>query len=724
MDTALQCLVIVARQQGVELSVDRIKREHAIQEPEVTESFVVEVARHGGLESKHAMTDWDALAGLGDTFPVIARLKNGFSVVVVGVRDGEQGEQVLVLDPLSPQVELLTVARETFVEAWSGSLLFVRRARTATEATEREFDFGWFVDEIGRMKGLFGQVALIALTLHLLAFVPAVFSMIVFDKVVTYRSLDTLNVLFAGVIVALVFNGVLGYLRTALLLHVTGKLDVRVAALGLRRLLSLPLGFFQATSAGVIVKHMQQTAAIRDFFTGALLLTLIELSSLLLVLPVLAFLSLKLTGILLVFAALIAANSVVTTRPYRQRLQRLYEAEGDKQAILVETIHGMETVKSLALEPVQTRRWLEHTALAVRTQFDVGRLSAITSETSGLLMKVMSAVVIWAGTMAVLAGEISLGVLIAFNMLAQRVTGPLVQMVTLVTKYQQTALSMRMLAGLLNRRQERSRTGGITPEVAGAIEFDKVAFRYAADGVNVLDGMSLRIQAGETIGVVGRSGSGKSTMVRLLQGMNTPLSGVVRLDGHDLRDIDLMHLRTHVAVVLQRSFLFRDTVRNNIAVGRPEARLEEIIEAARLAGADRFVEQLPQSYDTLIEEDGANLSGGQKQRLALARSLLMRPRVLVLDEATSALDPESEALIRDNFAQIAQGRTVLHISHRLANLVDLDRILVVDAGRIVDAGTHTELLHRCELYRDLWNRQNPQQRSSDRRHVHLAAAEL
>jgi ATP-binding cassette, subfamily B, bacterial HlyB/CyaB len=712
VDTALQCLVLVSRQHGVELSVERIKREHAIQEAEVTESLLTEVARRVGLEAKTMPITWDALMDAGDALPCIARLKNGFSVVVAKARSNEDGTQnIMVLDPLSAQVELIAVPREKFESSWSGRVTWLKRTKGSASEAEESFGLGWFVSEIGRMKGLFGQVAAIALMLHLLAFVPAIFSMIVFDKVVTFRSEDTLHVLFVGVLMALVFNGILGYLRSLLLLHATSKIDVRAAGFSFRRLLSLPLSLFQGSPAGVLVKHMQQTSSIREFFTGSLLLTLIELTALLLLLPVLAFLSLELTGIVLLFSIVIALNSLIGARPYKARLAKLYQVEGDKQALLVETINGMETVKTLALEPFQLRSWLERSAQAVRMQFEVGKVSTMTSEVSGLLMKIMSVVVIWAGTLLVFNGRLSIGVLIAFNMLAMRVTGPLVQMVGLINKYQQTALSMRMLGGLLNRRQERDRKAGITPELAGGVEFDRVSFRYSADGVSVLDGVNLRISPGQTVGVVGRSGSGKSTLVRLLQGLHSPLSGVLRIDGHDIREFDLMHLRTQIGVVLQRSFLFKGTVRENIAMARPEASLEDVIEAAQLAGADRFIEELAQSYETVIEEDGANLSGGQKQRLALARTLLMRPRILVLDEATSALDPESEAIIRENFPRIAASRTVINISHRLSNLTDMDMIVVVDVGHVVDVAPHLELLSRCELYQSLWYTQNPHLRS-------------
>lgn len=710
MDTALQCLVLVARQRGVDLSVERLKREHAVSEPEVTEEFAVRIANAAGLIAKSVSLTWAQLADSTQAYPMIARLNNGFSVVLVGLQRDEAGvEQMMVVDPLSTDIELIAVERDKFETAWSGRVQLIRASETGAGAGGREnpFGFGWFIDEIGGMKGLFGQVGMIAMVLHVLTFVPPIFTMIVLDKVIQYHSEDTLHVLFTGVMAALVFNALLGYVRSALLLYATSKLDVRAASYSYIRLLSLPLSFFQSSPAGVLVKHMQQTSQIREFFTGSLLLTLIELTALFILLPVLAFSSLYLTAIVLSFAVAIGLNSLVGARFHKTRLRKLYNLEGDKQAILVETIGGMETVKTLALEPFQIRLWLEKSAQAVRLQFEVGRLSTLTSEASGFLMKTMSVVVIWAGTQLVFSGDMTMGGLIAFNMLAMRVTGPLVQLVSLINKYQQTALSMRMLAGLLNQRPERTRRAGITPPIEGEITFDRVSFRYAADGANVLDDVSLRIEPGQTIGVVGRSGSGKSTLARLIAGLHYPTQGVVRIDGRDLREYDLMHLRTNVGVVLQRSFLFKGSVRENIAKARPDAGLEEVIEAAQLAGATEFIEQMPQSYETLVEEDGTNLSGGQKQRLALARALLGRPRVLILDEATSALDPESEAIIRSNFPRIASGRTVLNVSHRLSNLVDVDAIIVIDAGRIVDFAPHDTLLKRCDLYRSLWLTQNP-----------------
>jgi ATP-binding cassette subfamily B protein len=263
-----------------------------------------------------------------------------------------------------------------------------------------------------------------------------------------------------------------------------------------------------------------------------------------------------------------------------------------------------------------------------------------------------------------------------------------------------------MLGQVMNQKPEQMKSGGLTPEIDGRIEFENVCFRYPNSAAPALDGVSFVVGVDQSLGVVGRSGSGKSTLIRLLQGLYGPQTGMIRVDGTDMREIDLAHLRMNTGVVLQESFLFKGTVKENIAATRPEASFFEIVAAARLAGADEFIQRLPQGYDTFLEEGATNLSGGQKQRLAIARALLKQPRILILDEATSALDPESEAIVHKNMSRIAEGRTVITVSHRLSALMNMDKIVVVDGGRIVGEGTHEDLLAGCELYRHLWRQQN------------------
>jgi ATP-binding cassette subfamily B protein len=392
--------------------------------------------------------------------------------------------------------------------------------------------------------------------------------------------------------------------------------------------------------------------------------------------------------------------------PFKRRLNALYEAEGIRQGMLVETVHGMRTVKSLAMEPLQRRVWDDRSAQTVTTRFDVEKISTVAQSVTGFMEKLMGVSIVGFGALAVFDGNMTIGALVAFNMLAGRVSGPLVQIVTMVHEYQEVALSVRMLGEVMNQRVERSgRTEGLRPDIAGAIEFQNVSFRYRADMPLALDNVSFAINAGSVFGVVGRSGSGKTTVTRLLQGLYPIQQGIIRIGGHDVREIDLVHLRKNVGVVLQDNFLFRGTVRENIAAARPDATFEQVVEAARLAGAEEFIEQLPRGYDTMIEENAENLSGGQKQRLSIARSLVNDPRILIFDEATSALDPESEMIVRQSIRKIAEGRTVIIVSHRLSTLADADAILVIDRGKLADIGGHDQLLSRCTTYRHLWNQQ-------------------
>jgi ATP-binding cassette subfamily B protein len=318
----------------------------------------------------------------------------------------------------------------------------------------------------------------------------------------------------------------------------------------------------------------------------------------------------------------------------------------------------------------------------------------------------MQLAILCMGAIEVFDNSITLGALIAFNMLSNRVSAPLLQMVRLINEYQETALSVQTLASVMNYPPERDPSfRGSRPEIVGRLEFDRVSYRYPGGAVNALDRLQFTVERGKVIGVVGRSGSGKTTLTRLMQGIQIPTEGIIKLDGVDVRQIDLQHLRRHVGVVLQESFLFRGTIRENISASNPDATNAEVVEAARLAGAEEFIDQLPLAYDTMLEEGATNLSGGQRQRIAIARALLPKPKFLIFDEATSALDPESESIIQANLERIAEGRSMIIVSHRLSSLVKADAILVLDKGRMIDLAPHSLLLQRCEIYAGLWKQQ-------------------
>ncbi len=483
-------------------------------------------------------------------------------------------------------------------------------------------------------------------------------------------------------------------------------MDAIVGARTFQHLLSLPLSVFETTPSGVMTRHMQQTEKIRAFLTGRLFQTLLDAAFLPLLLGILTLLCGPLTAVVLGFALAIAGCIGALLPTFRRRLNALYAAEAERQAHLVETLHNMRAVKSLVLEPVRRRMWEDNLATALRRQWDVGAVGALAGAATGYLEKLMQLSVIAYGAVLVLDQQLSIGALVAFLMLAGRVTGPLVQIVGLINEYQEAALSVRMLAGVMNQKPER----GLQPRpmrhaISGHLVIDQVSFTYPGAATAALDRVSLNIEQGQVVGIVGRSGSGKTTLTRLIQGIEVPQAGLIQIDGVDIRQIDLDHLRRSLGVVLQENLLFRGTIRDNIATARPEAGLEEVLLAAKLAGAEEFIRRLPQGFDTRVEEGGANLSGGQRQRIAIARALMCAPRILVFDEATSALDPESEAVVNRNLAAIAKGRTVVIVSHRLSSLVRSDAIVVLDQGRVVDMAPHAVLLQRCEIYRHLWQQQ-------------------
>lgn len=704
--TALECLTRVAAHHGIDLSIARLRHAYATDGTPISESLLLRMMKDAGLRARSAKLDWDALFRLGDAYPALARLSNGNWIVVVGAGLAIGGTEALsIFDPLADRRdEPLIVQKDVFCARWDGDVVLAKPKGESEDRTT--FGVRWFVPELLRQWRLLADVAIAAILLYALGLALPIFFQLVIDKVLVHESFTTLYVLVAGATVALVFDATFGFLRRYLLLYATNRMDIRVATKTFGHLLGLPIDFFEQISAGVLVKHMQQASRIREFLTGRLFLTALDALSLLVFIPVLTLYSVKLTLVVLAFTALSGGVVAGLMGPFRRRLLNLYRAEADRQALLVETVHGMRTVKSLAMEPLQGRVWDDRCARSVSMRFSVEQLSAGAQALTGFLEKMMTLGIIALGALDVFSGAMTIGALVAFNMLAGRVSGPLVQIVTMVHEYQEVALAVKMLGEVMNRNPERNgKLDGLRPEFVGKIEFENVSFRYGTEGAPALDDVSFTIAPGSVFGIVGRTGSGKTTLTRLISGMHPVQNGLMRIDGYDSRELDLLHLRRNLGIVLQDSFLFRGTVRENIARVKRDATFAEIVEAAQLAGADEFIERLPRGFDTMLEEGASNLSGGQRQRLAIARALIVKPRILILDEATSALDSESELIIRRNLHRIAAGRTVIIVSHRLSMLADADQILVIDRGRVVDIDGHDRLLSKCMIYRHLWNQQ-------------------
>jgi subfamily B ATP-binding cassette protein HlyB/CyaB len=668
---------------------------------------LLKLFQHVDLDAKPVRTECAAdLNRMGEAFPLLLQKKNLCWSIVVGlVGPAVSATRAFVLDLENEAAGVQEMDLEVLQQDWGG-LLILCGPRKRESASEVPFGFQWFLNEILKYRTHFRDIALAALAGSVLSFItPLLFSILV-DRVIPHRTYQTLGVVAVVFVLGALFEALFLYLKQSLTLLTTNRIDATLSSRVFEKLLTLPMSFFDSIPAGVVFRYLQQTSQVRHFLTGRLFVMFLDMISMPVLLVLLLSYSWQLTAVVVAFTLMIAGVIAFLLPLFRARLNDLYTAEGNRQALSIETLHGIRTVKSLCLEPAKRSAWEEKVVNAVRKAGGVAQFGIFGSTVTSFLEKAMQLSILCFGAMLVFDDKLSLGALIAFNMLSNRVSGPLIQMVGLINEYQETALSVQMLGNVMNHPPERDPNfRGTKPEVSGRLDFERVSFAYPGAARPALDNIEFTVQQGEVIGVVGRSGSGKTTLTRLIQCIQIPTEGIIKLDGVDLRQIDLSHVRRNIGIVLQESFLFRGTIRENIAVSNPHARTEEIVAAARLAGAEEFIDQLPMAYDSMLEEGATNLSGGQRQRIAIARALLPHPRLLIFDEATSALDPESEAIIQQNLADIAKGRSMIIVSHRLSSLVNSDRIMVLNKGQIVDFAPHPVLLQRCEIYRHLWDQQ-------------------
>lgn len=676
-------------------------------------------ARQLGLKAKLVQTTADRLALT--PLPALALLRNPATdgqpqVVILAQCDGQR---VLLSEPqdtpsdcashsearrsTGPSIEPI----DTFAARWSGQLILVASRASVTEGLAK-FDFSWFIPALVKYRKLLGEVLLASFMLQLLAMVSPLFFQVVMDKVLVHKGTTTLDVLVLGLVVVVSFESVLSALRTYVFSHTTSRIDVELGARLFRHLVHLPLSYFQSRRVGDSVARVRELENIRSFLTGNALTVFLDVLFSVAFVVVMLMYSVTLTAIVLLSLPLYFLLSLAVVPVLRRRLDVQFARGAENQALLVETVTAIQTVKASALESAFGKRWDTQLAAYVAACFKTRQLASWAHEGVSLIGKLASAAILWYGAHKVMGNELTVGQFVAFNMFAQRVALPIMRMAQLWTDFQQTGISVARLGDILNTRTELpAASAAQLPKLKGSIRFDRVSFRYRPESPMALSSISLEVRPGEVIGIVGRSGSGKSTLTRLVQRLYTPEGGRVLIDGIDISLVDSAQLRRQVGVVLQENLLFNRSVRENVAVSDPAAPLEQVMHVAHLAGAHEFISALPQGYDSVVGEQGSSLSGGQRQRIAIARALFTNPRILILDEATSALDYESEAIIQRNMQQICHGRTVLIVAHRLTSVRHADRIVVVDAGQVLETGTHDELLRSPQgLYARLWRMQD------------------
>src|SRR3974390_3268917 len=597
----------------------------------------------------------------------------------------------------------LVIDRVRFEDAWSGEVIIVKRNYEISDESQ-PFSLGLITALIFRERWVVRDVAICAVVLSFLAVSPSIFWRLLSDKVIYFKAYNTFFVVCLAMAVLVIFEAIFAYVRQFLIVHLTTRIDVKLATYMFDKVLNLPIDFFERAQTGQITYDMNQMWKIRTFLMGQLFGTVLDSATLLVFLPVMFFFSPIMTLVVLACCALMVLWIVAMLPMSRRKTQAVEAAESERGALLVQTIHGIRTVKSLALDARQRHLWDVHTARVAKLRFAEGMAGNMIQACVRPLERFSVSGSYAVGVYLALTTNdpVYIGALFAFLMLSQRVSGPLLQMARLINQYDEARIAVAVVARLVNQPAEEGRSGhGVRTPIEGHVQFSGVTFKYPDAPGPALHDVSFEVAKGMTLGIMGRSGSGKTTVTRLLQRLHANYEGLVKIDGIDVREYDVDHLRRSLGVVLQENFLFSGSIRENITAGKIDATFDEIVRAARLAGAEEFIERLPRGYETYIYEGSPNLSGGQRQRLAIARALIVDPRILILDEATSALDADSEAIVNANIARIAQGRTLIIISHRLSSLVSADAILVLERGMIQDIGRHEELLARCAIYSDL-----------------------
>ena len=691
LNTAAACLTMVSQHLQLSTQMKWVQRCLRGQSPK----NVVEAGEKLGLQVRRLHTAWNDLRQL--TFPALLHWQRESWVVVYGVK----GDRLIVANPLNPSGTCESIPKSAVEAAWDGQLWQVEPIQK-----QDKFNLSWFLPAVWRYRGLLLEVLLASFTLQLFGLATPVITQVIIDKVLVQESISTLDVMAIALLGIALFEAILGILRIFIFTHTARRLDLSLSAEVFRHLMRLPLAYFESRRVGDTAARVQELQNIREFLTGTTLTVILDSLFVVMYLALMFYYSVSLTWVALAVIPLFAMLILLSTPILRNWLNETFNQSADSQSFLVETVTGIHAVKAHGAERTSRDRWEGLFARYVRTNFKATTASKISSNIGTFLTSLSYLLILWFGAKLAINQQLTIGQLVAFQMLSARVTGPLLRLVQLWQNLQQVFLSVDRLGDVLNVAPEAEPgTGLVLPPLQGQVTFDQVFFRYKPNTEPILRGISFTVQPGMFVGIVGRSGSGKSTLSKLLQRLYLPESGRILIDGFDIKSADLTSLRQQIGVVLQEDFLFNGSILENITLGNPDITAEQVVEAARLAAAHDFISDLSQGYESSIGERGTGLSGGQRQRIALSRLFLSKAPILILDEATTALDSETEQQVLQNIQRIAKNRTVFMIAHRFEPLKKADLILVLEKGVLMEQGTHLELMQKKGLYWSLYQRQ-------------------
>jgi len=698
MQTGLICFELIAKINQINVDLRAMTREYGLTDEEISKEELIRIVKNFEFKAKiknHSIEKISEKYPL----PLIAEKQDKSFLAVLKINTQEK--KVLIFEPVEKQTKELTFAE--FDEITTGELIILSHKLINSQI---KFGFQWFFNEILQYKRVIAEVMVGSFIVQLFGLVTPLFTQVILDKVLVHHSMTTLDVLAIAFVAVMIFEFLLNISRKYIFIHTASKIDAKLGAKLFKHLFSLPFVYFENRKVGNIIAKVRELDQIREFITNKSVSVIIDLFFSVVFVLVMLLYSVKLTFVVLAFVALIGILYLLITPELRRRLEEKFQMGAQSNSYLVESVTGMQTVKSLAIEGSMQRKWEDYLGNYVKSGFRLANMGNISGAISGLFQKSMTIAILYFGVKLVLENKLTIGQLIAFNMLSGQFTMPVLRLVGLWNEFQQALLGVDRLGDILNHPVEIQSSKLITlPKLQGAVKFDKINFKYSPNTPNVLTDLSFAINPGMSVGIVGRSGSGKSTVTKLIQRLYLTNEGAIYIDGVDVRHMNPMWLRNNIGVVLQDNYLFSGTIRENISLPHPDAPIELILQVSNIAGAHEFIAQMPEGYDTMVGERGSTLSGGQKQRIAIARALITDPRVLIFDEATSALDYESERIILTNLDKIKQGRTTFIIAHRLSAVRASDVIIVLEQGRIIEAGTHDKLMESKGYYHYLNSQQ-------------------
>ena len=697
IDTGLACLVAIAKYYNIPAEYRQLERAYVLRQGAVDFTTLVRAARELKLKARKyeglKEADLDKLV-----YPILIKLHSGRSVVITTIRDGD----IYVMDPAFSQ-QPVKVDRYKLLMDWTGdTILFTRRFEL--DKKKSKFGFKWFLPVVSKYMPFLRSVLFLSFLLQILGLASPFFVQNIIDKVLVHRAADALDILVLGMVICTVFQNFMLGLRTYLFTNITSKMDVALSSRLYKNVTALPVSYFQKWQVGDVVSRTGELETLRSFMTGSSLTIILDIVFAIIYLAVMfLYYSWILSLVVLVMMPLFVLLNLIVAPIFKRMINDKFLIGSENRSFLIETITGIHTVKASSVENHFIRRYEEMLARLVKASFNVVNLANIANTIGSFFFSIFNLVILWVGAYYVMQGDITVGELIAFQMIAGQLIAPIMRLINQWQHFQQIRVSMERLSDIMDEDIEPTFNPSRTtlPSLRGDIALEKLTFSYSEEGGKVLDNVNIRIPAGMKVGIVGRSGSGKSTLTKLIQRLYLPDNGRILIDGVDIAQVEPAWLRRQIGVVLQDSKLFSGSVEENIRIACPNATHEDVVNAATLAGANEFVSQFPHGYDTFVGERGSLLSGGQRQRIAIARALLSNPSILIFDEATSALDYESENIIMNNIEPISRGRTMLMIAHRLSTVRDCDAIIVIDKGRIIEAGTHDELMKRNGVYAKL-----------------------